>query len=56
MTKVLVPEPPQVEHEDLFAPGFRPLPEQEEQFTTGVMLIVRLVPLAASRKLTPMLA
>jgi hypothetical protein len=56
MTKVLVPEPPQLVHTDRLAPGFRPLPEQVPQSTIGDKLTFRVVPLQASKKLTPMVA
>ena len=52
-TNVCVPEPPHVPHLDLEAPGLSPEPEQVPQSTTVDTLIVFVVPLQASRKLTP---
>lgn len=52
-TNVCVPEPPHVPHLDLEAPGLSPEPEQVPQSTTVDTLIGFVVPLQASRKLTP---
>lgn len=56
ITNVLVPVPPHVVHVVRLIPGFKPLPEQLEQFAIGVILIARLIPFAASMKLIPILA
>ena len=47
-TNVLVPDPPQDVHVERLAPGFNPVPEQVPQLTTGVIVMVREVPLHAS--------
>ena len=52
-TKVRAPDPPQAVHVERFAPGLSPEPEQDEQLTTGVTLIVREVPLHASMNEMP---
>lgn len=56
ITKVRVPDPPQVVHADRLAPFFNPVLEHVPQSTTGVMLIFRTAPLQASKKVTPTLA
>ena len=55
ITNVLVPAPPQLEQVLRFTPVFSPLPEQEVQLIKGFMITVRVVPFAASIKLTPIL-
>lgn len=55
-TNVLVPVPLQAEHLVRLIPGFKPVPVHGEQSTTGVTLIVFLVPLHASMKEIPMVA
>ena len=50
MTYARVPVPLHDGHVDLFAPDFRPLPEQDLQLTTGVTVTVLVVPLQASKK------
>ena len=52
-TNVRVPDPPHEEQVDRFAPAFNPLPEHVPHFTTGVMSIVREVPLQASMNEIP---